>query len=300
MNRSATSTLKFWPGAVVVYAVALTVGALSASPLLSYAHDQAASYARDATHQTSTATSLLELQTAQTLDPGNPSYRQQLADHYVAQGDLNQAVDVLGSTSSERVRKANLLIRLGHPSQAVTTVQGVAGSDAAVARSSAYLEEGSRGESAAAAVQGVNGDAAVIQLALCDASANDAIAIQPLIAQASSPDIQQRLRRIESGGVVLAQELYANDLYQTAQRVLATVPDSSAKATLLAHIWLSHQPLTHQDLMAAQTAAQQGIILDPSSLPMYLLLQNIDSQLGDKAGVAHEQELINQLQTGKI
>ena len=299
MNSSATSTLKFGSGALLVYAAAVAVGALSIGPLVGYAHDQAASYANAATQQTSAATSLLELQVAQVLDPGNASYRQLLADRYVAQGNLNQAVATLGSTPNERIRKASLLIALEQPDQAVTAVNGVTGTDAAVVRSQAYLEAG-RGGDAQNAVAGLTSDAALQQQALVSATDGDMATVAALIPQVEDPTIKQDLRRIQSGGVALAQELYADGLYQAAQRVLAAAPDSSAKATLLAHIWLNRQPLTHQDLVAAQAAAQQGVQLDPASLPLHSLLQNIDSQLGDQTGSAHQQQLISQLQSGKI
>jgi hypothetical protein len=299
MNRSATSTPRFWPFAILAYAAALAVGTLSANPLVNYAHDQAASYASDAAHQTTAATSLLELQTAQVLDPGNASYRQQLADRYVSQGDLNQAVSVLGSTGGERVRKASLLVRLGKADAAITAVQGVTGTDAAVVRSQAYLEEG-RGASAQSAVQDLTSDNALVQLALVMAVNGKTSDVVELIPQADSATTKQRLRRIQSGGVALAQELYASGLYQTAERVLVLTPDSSAKSGLLAHVWLSKQPVTHQNLLAAQTAATLGLELDPANLPLHSLLQDIDSQLGDQTGATHQQQLINQLQSGKI
>lgn len=299
MNKSATSSPRFWLHAIIVYAAALAVGVLATNPLTGYAHSQAASYASDAAHQTAAATSLIELRTAQVLDPGNPAYRQQLADRYVARGNLSQAVAVLGATSDERIRKGQLLIRLGRASEAVAAVQGLAGTDAAITRSQAYLEEGRAGESQAAVTNPSN-DAALIQLALADAADGNTTAVGPLIPQADSPDTQQQLRRIQSGGLTLAQELYASGLYQAATRVLTAVPDSSAKSVLQAHLWLSRQPLTHQDLTAAQAAATQGLRLDPASLPLHSLLQDIDSQLGDQDGAAHEQQLIGQLQSGKI
>jgi len=272
---------------------------VSANPLVNYAHDQAASYAADAAHQAATTTSLLELQTAQVLDPGNPNYRQQLADRYVAQGELDQAVRVLGGTAGEGIRKAGLLIRLGKPDAAIMAVQGVTGTDTAVVRSQAYLEEG-RGADARSAVQDLSSDTALLQQALALAAGSKAADIAALIPQADSATTKQRLRRIQSGGVALAQELYAGGLYQTTERVLATTPDSSAKFGLLAHVALSKQPVTRQNLLAAQTAATQGLKLDPANLPLRLLLADIDSQLGDQAGVANQQRLINQLQSGKI
>lgn len=299
MNRSATSTPRFWLYAIVAYAAAIGVGTLSANPLVNYAHSQAASYASDAAHQTAAAISLLELQTAQVLDPGNPSYRQQLADRYVSQGDLRQAVDVLGNTAGERIRKAGLFIRLGKPDAAITAVQGVTGSDAAVMRSQAYLEEG-RGADAQSAVQELSDDNALIQQALAMAANGKASDVSTLIPDANSATTQQHLRRIQGGGVALAQELYAAGLYQTTERVLASTPDSSAKSRLLAHVALSKKPVIRQNLLDAQAAATQGLKLDPANLSLHSLLQDIDSQLGDQAGAAHQQQLINQLQTGKI
>lgn len=277
----------------------MAVGVLSANPLVNYAHDQAASYAADAAHQAATATSLLELQTAQVLDPGNPSYRQQLADRYVAQGELDQAVNVLGTTGGERIRKAGLLIRLGKPDAALMAAQGVTGTDAAVMRSQAYLEEG-RDADAQSAVQDPSSDSALLQQALAMAVGGTAADITTLIPQADSATTKQRMRRIQSGGVALAQELYANGLYQTAERVLASTPDSSAKSGLVAHIALSKQPVTRQNLLAAQAAATQGLRLDPANVPLHSLLQDIDSQLDDQTGAAHQQRLINELQSGKI
>lgn len=299
MNKSATSTPRFWPYALLAYGLALGVGALSVNPLVGYAHDQAASYASDAAHQASSTTRLLELQTAQVLDPGNPSYRQQLADRYVAQGDLNQAVLVLGGTTGERIRKAGLLVQLGKPDQAVVVLQGVNGTDAAIARSQAYLEEGS-GVNALAAVKDASSDDALLQQALVIAVKGDNSSITPLIAEADSPTTKAQLRQIQSGGVVLAQELYTSGLYRAAQHVLATVPDSSAKALLQAHIWLHMQPLTHDNLINAQMAATQGLRQDPSNLQLRLLLKDIDGQRGDQAGAAHQQDLISQLQSGKL
>jgi tetratricopeptide (TPR) repeat protein len=299
MNRSATAPSRFWLLVAGSYLAALAVGAVAENPLVSYAHGQAARYAQDAARQTASNTALLELQTAQVLDPGNSSYRQQLANHYVARGNLSQAVAVLGSTDSERIRKAGLLIQLGRFGTAVATVQGVSGETAAVVRSQAYLEEG-RGGEAISALENASSDPRLVQLALCQAAAGNAAAIQPLVARADSPVTQQRLRQIESGGLGLAQELYVQGLYQTTARVLATLPDSTTKYILLTHIALNRQPVTHQDLLAAQNAAQQGIKLNPASLPLHSLLQSVDSQLGDQAGVTREQQLIDELQSGKI
>jgi len=142
MNRSAALLPRFLPTAVLVYAAALMVGAAAANPLISYAQEQAASYANDASHQAASAAVLLELQTAQVLDPGNPGYRQQLADYYVSQNDLGQAVAALGNTAPERLRKADLLIRLSRPSDALAAIQPLSSPEAAIARSTSLFRAG--------------------------------------------------------------------------------------------------------------------------------------------------------------
>ncbi|HUC87368.1 MAG TPA: hypothetical protein VMR75_03560 [Candidatus Saccharimonadales bacterium] len=170
------------------------------------------------------------------------------------------------------------------------------GAQVAVAQSKVYLEEGSD-SSAITAVQGVSTSNARLQLAMSYMVAGQAASARKLSGGVG--ESQPQLAGVLAGGLGLAQELYAQGLYRSTQRVLATTSDSPGKYLLLAHALLA-QSSNHNQVLTAQTATQKGITLDPASLPLHQLLESIDTKLGDHAGAGQEQQLINQLQAGNV
>jgi tetratricopeptide (TPR) repeat protein len=277
--------------------VAAIVG-ITWSPLHAYALHQATKYAGIAAHEPDTQKALGEYQIAHALDPDNSTYRMQLATLYIAQSEPEKAIVVLGGSSSERLRKAALLSQQTRYSEALEVLQPLTTSMAAIERSQLYLEEGSGGEAIAAVVH-PSTDGERVQLGLAYMVSGEPQAVDTLAATSDTPT-QSVLLSMKAGGLALAQELYSRQLYHSTQRILAELADSPTKYLLLAHTLIAEAPTSHIQIQAAQTAAQQGIKLDPASLPLHEMLESIDSQLGDRAGAVQEQQLINQLQSGAI
>ncbi len=179
--------------------------------------------------------------------------------------------------SAQYVTAARRYIAAGQDDKALMAVDHVSGATAAVARSQAYLEEGN-GALAVVALDNVSGTGVASQRTLCQS------------VQSVAPD----------GALALGQTLYAKQLYLTAKRVTAKAPDSSSKYELLADATLKKQPLTTDDLSAAQAAAEKGSALYPANLQLHQTLEYIDTQLHDSNGAAAQAELIRQLRSGAI
>jgi hypothetical protein len=161
-----------------------------------------------------------------------------------------------------------------------------------------YLEEGSAAR-AITAVLRASTKAEQTQLVLSYLAAGKTAEAGQVIQKnvASNPE----LANVQHGGLALAQELYARQLYRTTQRVLTTgVDDSPTKYLLLANTILAVQPHSQDQLTAAQGAVGQGLKLDPANLPLHQLLHDIDVQLGDQSGASQQLQLINRLRTGAI
>jgi hypothetical protein len=287
----------FWlSGAIILGFTVVSVPA--GDSLAAFARSRAVQHADIAGQTGNEAQQISELQLANALDPSNPSYRNQLADRYVQAGQLQQAASVLGGTVGERVRKAGLLMQIGEYTQGLSALKGLNGPDAAVARSQIYLEEGS-GSSAILAVQGQSGDDSLVQLAYSYAVGGQSQRIALLVGQASSNTAKQQLVVAQTGGLRLAEALYAAKLYHSAQTLLqASTSASAASYELLAHSCLSQLPSTHNRLLAARGAAAQAASLDPSNPALHELLQSVDTQLDDTADAATQAGLIKQLQVG--
>jgi hypothetical protein len=144
---------------------------------------------------------------------------------------------------------------------------------AAVARSKVYLEEGSDAR-AIAAVQSVNTADGRLQLMMSYMVAGQTANAHKLSGGVG--ESQPQLADVLTGGLGLAQELYAQGLYRSTQRVLATTTDSPGTYLLLAHALLA-QSGSHSQVVAAQAAVQKGVVLDPASLPLHQLLESIDN-----------------------
>jgi len=265
MSRFAPSKPKrFFSVAGGVVLVLVLVGVLAWPQLHSYARWRAGAYASSARAAATPQQAISRYQVAEALDPGNAGYRTQLA---------------------------GLLMRDGRYSAALSTLKPVSGAAAAIIRSQVYLEEGSD-SSAIAAVNGATTSAGRTQLAM-----SYMVAGQSANARRVRGGVGEA---VLAGGLSLAQELYAQGMYRTTQRVLATTANSPTKYLLQAHALLAEQPSNHQLVLSAQAATQKGLALDPANLALHQLLESIDTNLGDTAGAATQQQLISQLQSGNI
>jgi hypothetical protein len=289
---------RFYTVAGSTLLVAAIIGGVAWIPLRSYALKRAADHAAIAAREPEAWKAIGEYELAHVLDPGNPAYRLPLANLYVTQGQPQKAIAALGGSESERMRKAALLMQQTRYNEALAVLEPLTTSAAAIVRSQIYLEEGSGGAAIAAVAHPSTGDERV-QLGLADMVGGNTQATAALAGD-SDTATQAALLHLQTGGLTLAQEVYSRQLYRSTQRVLTPLSDSPAKYLLLANTLLAEQPTDRNQTLAAQAASQQGIKLDPASLPLHELLESIDSQLGDHAGGAHEQQLIDQLRNGTI
>jgi hypothetical protein len=248
----------------------IVVGAFSWLLLHGYRSHQAATYAARASQASTTQQAVSDYQVAEALDPGNDGYRTQLG---------------------------RLLMRTGRYSAALNTLKPVTGPAAAIIRSQVYLEEGSDSRAIAAVGNPTTSDERQ-QLVISYMVAGQTA--QARQAGGGVGESQPQVTVALSGGLGLAQELYAQGMYRSTQRVLNTTVDSPGKYLLLAHTLLMQQPSSHQLVVKAQTAAQAGLALDPANLTLHQLLESIDTKLGDTSGAAQQQQLITQLQAGNI
>ncbi len=302
MNRSA-SFVSFSRIVIPVYLAALVVAALAAPTVQDYISSRAVHYAQSAATARETSAQIGYYRLALALNPGSTSYRNRLADLYIEQNDPQAAINVLKDTEGERLRKASLLLSLGHYQPALQAINGLDGPEAAVVRSQAALEQG-RDQTAYQAVLDARNDAERLQLGLSYAVAVNTDAARRVIPLIKDAALRQRLVRASGGGVALAQELYRNKLYQTSKRVLAKAGESSEKYLLLAHVQLE-RPLEAGEtgkhkLEAAREAALQGTVANPASLKLHELLLDIYGQLEDQSGVTREKSVIQQLRSGKL
>ena len=274
------------------------VWALALPQLQIYVAQRAGEHAAQAEAQHSVQQAIIQYRLAQILDPGNVGYHNRLADLYLTENQPDQAINVLGVTDGERIRKANLLLQRGQYSEALSATQPLSTPAGAIVRSQVYLEEGSDASAITAVLHGST-KIERTQLILSYLVAGKAAEAQQLVQKnlAANPE----LASVQYGGFALAQELYARQLYRSAQRVLTTsVDDSPTKYLLLANTVLAEQPHSQDQLTAAQAAVGQGLKLDPANLPLHQLLHDLDVQLGDQSGATQQLQLINQLRSGTL
>ncbi|HEX7259559.1 MAG TPA: hypothetical protein VF272_01355 [Candidatus Saccharimonadia bacterium] len=299
MSKSRQAS-KFAVLAVGTYAAAMVVGVM-ATPLSStYIAQRAADYAMTARNSSEPSQQVGNYRLALALDPGNSTYRSELADTYIKQNNPSGAINALGNTVGERVRKAGYQLSLGRYEQAKRSIASLKSPEAAIIRSKIALEQGGD-QKAYQAVIAARNDAERLQLGLSYASANmndDITKIFPLMGEGES---KRRLQRAQSGGVALAQELYKERLYRSAERILAKAGESGAKYLLLAHVQMNLPENDDQvKLEAAKNSLKQGIKRDPANLTLRLLLVEIYHRLEDENGATRENQVIQRLKTGKL
>lgn len=237
-------------------------------------------------------------QMANALDPGNSKYRNRLADLYLSRGELDRALNTLGDSNLERLRKADLLMQYGRYDDALRALDPLENSIAAAPRSYVYLEKGDTDQAISTLVPPQN-DAQTLQLGIAYAVNNNATAVQ-LLQGKGSDGTTLELKKAGASRLGLAQILYSRHLYRTTQRVLETTGDSAAKFLLLADATLAQQPRSHERLLAAQDAIQQGIGVDPSNIPLHELMRSLRLELGDNVGASREDQVLRQLRDGTI
>lgn len=274
--------------------------AVSSHEVGRYAGVRASQYADVAAHSKSPVAKISNYRLANVLNPKESSYRLHLAEAYVSNTDFDAAIYTLGSSESERIRKAQLLLVTGRLDAALKAIEGLFSPSAILTRSRIQLEQG-RANTAAESLPAASTDEELIQLCVSQAAGGQTDAADGIAIQISSPGKRTELRKAVGNQVALGQELYQLKLYRSALRVLTSTKDeSSAKYRLLAQVYLSELPSSHENLLSARKAAAQGVKIDPANIGLRELLRDLDRELGLNAAAAEQQQRIDILTSGAI
>lgn len=110
------------------------------------------------------------------------------------------------------------------------------------------------------------------------------------------PDGATPLMAINSNQTALAAELLSRGLVRSSQRVIVAIPPANRSAQ--DYLILTKSQIAQSDYRGAKTALEASLKLDISNLEVHKLYLSILEKLGQDT--AKEQEVINQLESGKI
>ncbi len=294
---------KFGLLAVAVFTAALVIGVAATPIISSYIAQRSADYAAIARTSNDQGKQIAHYRLALALSPGNAHYRNEFATLYAAQNNLKAAIGVLGGTTAERIRKANYELRLGRYEHAERSIATLNSPEAAIVRSKIALEQGS-GLSAYQATKNARNDSERLQLGLSYKTAGMSDKVKEVLLLMGEGEEKRRLARAGSGGVALAQELYREGLYRSAQRVLSQTQESSERYLLLAHTELELASTNKSNREAALKTAKEsllkGVRHNPANLEIRQLLMEVYRELKDEGAVSRENLVIQQLRSGKL
>ncbi len=302
MSRSKQSK-KFWLIAAGTFAGAIAVSVALTPVASEYVAFRAAEYAATARSSQDEAKQIGHYRLALALDPQKSAYRSELASVYLKQNNLEAAISVLGDTKEERIRKAGYQLSLGLFKEAEQSIAPLDSPEAAIIRSRIALEQGNAPK-AYQAVKSPRNDSERLQLGLSYTLAGMSDNAREVLVLMKAGEQKRRLERIQGGGVALAQELYRERLYRSAERVLKQAGESGEKYLLLAHVQLeqasSDKKSRQAALSQAKTSLAKGVGRDPANLKLRELLREVYQHQGDETGVSRENQAIQKLRTGKL
>lgn len=101
---------------------------------------------------------------------------------------------------------------------------------------------------------------------------------------------------INTNQTALAAELLARGLVRSAERIIVAIP--AANRSALDNLILAKSLIRQSDNTGAKSALEASLKLDISNLQTHKLYKSVIEQLG--ADTTKEQQIINQLESGKI
>lgn len=112
----------------------------------------------------------------------------------------------------------------------------------------------------------------------------------------TAPDGATPLMAINSNQTALAAELLSRGLVRSSQRVIVAIPAATRSAQ--DNLILAKSQIAQSDYQGAKTALEASLKLDITNLEVHKLYLSTLEKLGQNT--AKEQEVINQLESGKI
>jgi hypothetical protein len=244
---------------------------LSAPILANYAHTRATYVADLSAHNK--IDPVLGYRAAMLLDANSNTYRNELAERYIAAWEPQAGLETLNEPH--------------------TVLEG---SREAVLRSKALMELDRGVESTGLEQAGEEGR---LQQLLVKAVYSNKLASNATLI-ANSTQQTGLAQRVANGGLPLAQELQKAGMPQTALRLLDRLAPSVERERLIARIHLDRPNPTDEDIQRAREAADRGVALEPSSSAMHELSREVYAKQGDDAGVDHEAQLLERLYKGSL
>lgn len=117
----------------------------------------------------------------------------------------------------------------------------------------------------------------------------------------TAPEAVKRVSRLRTGKLAQAQELYAERLVLSAQRLLEKTDNPNSEvAILLARIRLSDPSSSNEKLRQIDADLQSAITNQPGNLDLHQLRYEVLVRLKDQDAAQLEQRLIDQLESGRI
>lgn len=104
------------------------------------------------------------------------------------------------------------------------------------------------------------------------------------------------LMAINSNQTALAAELLSRGLVRSSQRVIVAIPEPNRSAQ--DYLILAKSQIVQSDVNGAKSSLQASLKLDTTNLEVHKLYKITLQQLGEDS--TKEQEIINQLESGKI
>lgn len=294
MSKSKPSRFKKWLLILAAAALVLTgvVAVLLNSP---WAKSQARAYAgqAQALEKSDERQALVKYQMAATLDGANPDYQNAIAALYLRQNRPDAAIAALrrlpAGERSERI--AQIQFHQQRFNDVLQTLRDRNQESQRLLKAKALLELG-RAKQALSLTSYIYSNQAAVLQALIEGAEG-----MPLSRRAvSSPEAAETTRRVGASKLALAQELYAQELLKSSEKVLRALPDDNIqKFKLLAAISLAVKPVSVDDLERAKTAALAGLVIDPGDRGLRQLLRDVDAQLGLKDESERQGRLLDQL-----
>ncbi len=285
MNNSRPSTtkpsLQFHLLATATLLVAGLELASSWPRLQIIAHEQSNRFAHQAGQTSDRGEAALKFRLAAWLDPNNPSTQLSLAQLDLAAGQPDQALKRLAqvgegtnpNSQSATQLRIRTLLELGRYSQAADTATDWMTTTHPQSDSDLVL--------------------AGLVYALADRTSD----LTNLLASTTSPQAAQSLRRAQTGGILLAAELYATGLPNSSSALLIKQPPSYIRNLLLARLRYSRHTLA--DLNQAASYLITALRLNPSGLQAHQLLARVYRDQNKLPAASEQDILITKLQAGR-
>lgn len=252
---------------------------------------------------------LIDYRVANTLSPTNHTINQNLAALYVKLNRPDDAISTLQKLpiGESGVQIATVLRLTGRLEQAQKILNELnnAKPEVLLLKSQILLEQGSTKEATLAAQQALKfypaSPRSQLQLGLCQAVGEQTTDLNDLIATVVSPQTLQGLKQAQQGKTALAYVLYAGGLLRSSKAVLLKQPDLYAtELQLLGRINLELAKNDPSKLPDAQTALIKATQADPANLDNHRLLKQVYDKMGNKDKAAHQENLLKQLESGKV